>query len=254
MVLPREHGAYGQLGFPLATGLALGRPAAAAGLIALAAVLVFLAHEPAAVLLGQRGARLLRAEGRRARRALALLGVAAALAGLAGLALAPPQARAAVLLPATLGALCAAAMLAARERTTAGEVTVALALASAEVPVALAGGAGGSVALSLAAAWALCGATHTVAVRGLIARSRGGASPRLAWMAPAGASIGAVALGVLAATGRAPGAAAAAVGLSACVALVLALRPPPPRRLRTVGWTLMATSVAIVALLVGGAR
>lgn len=41
-LLPREHGAYAELLFPLLTGLALGRPRPAAVGFALAAVLFFL--------------------------------------------------------------------------------------------------------------------------------------------------------------------------------------------------------------------
>ncbi len=57
-LLPREHGAYAELAFPLATGLAAGGPTVAGVAFSLAAVVLFLAHEPAAVMLGRRGARL----------------------------------------------------------------------------------------------------------------------------------------------------------------------------------------------------
>ena len=41
--LPREHGAYAQLGFPLLSGLLLGSPGAAAWLFVAAAFLLFVA-------------------------------------------------------------------------------------------------------------------------------------------------------------------------------------------------------------------
>src|SRR5205823_6340503 len=54
-LLPKEHGAYGQLLFPLITAMAVGRPGVAAWSFAAAAVCAFLAHEPLLLLLGQRG-------------------------------------------------------------------------------------------------------------------------------------------------------------------------------------------------------
>ncbi|MFW5947417.1 MAG: YwiC-like family protein, partial [Gemmatimonadota bacterium] len=56
-LMPREHGAYAQLGFPLVTGLVYsgGQPGAVA--FAVAAVAFFLLHEPLAVRSGARGAR-----------------------------------------------------------------------------------------------------------------------------------------------------------------------------------------------------
>lgn len=84
-LMPREHGAYGQLALPLLTALFSGRPTAAAFLYAAAAVFAFFAHEPLLVLLGQRGSRAFRELGARARLRLTLLAVGTLLC--AGLAL-----------------------------------------------------------------------------------------------------------------------------------------------------------------------
>jgi len=54
-MIPREHGAYGQLLFPLATALLIARPTAAALAIAGVAVTVFLLHEWLLVMIGGRG-------------------------------------------------------------------------------------------------------------------------------------------------------------------------------------------------------
>src|SRR4051812_49522750 len=78
-MLPREHGAYGQLLFPLVTALAVGRPRVVAWLLAASAVGAFLAHEPLLVLLGQRGARAARAQ--RGQAAIWFGGTAVAAAG-----------------------------------------------------------------------------------------------------------------------------------------------------------------------------
>ena len=72
-LMPREHGAYGQLALPLLTALFSGRPTAAAFLYSTAAVFAFFAHEPLLVLLGQRGSRAFRELGARARLRLTLL-------------------------------------------------------------------------------------------------------------------------------------------------------------------------------------
>ena len=50
MLLPREHGAYGQLLFPRLSALLIGRPAPGAYLLGAAAVAAFLAHESLLVL------------------------------------------------------------------------------------------------------------------------------------------------------------------------------------------------------------
>jgi hypothetical protein len=98
-MLPREHGAYGQLLFPLATALAIGRPGWPAVALALAAIAVFLAHEPLLVLVGQRGLRAARERGSEARRWLAAFAGAAVVCGAAALAGLPAEARVALLLP-----------------------------------------------------------------------------------------------------------------------------------------------------------
>ena len=45
-MLPKEHGAYGQLLFPIATALAIGHPGPGAALLSAAALCAFLGHEP----------------------------------------------------------------------------------------------------------------------------------------------------------------------------------------------------------------
>ncbi len=55
-LLPREHGAYAQLGFPLVTALALGDLGVAPLLLVVGIIAVFLVHEPVMVLSGGRGA------------------------------------------------------------------------------------------------------------------------------------------------------------------------------------------------------
>lgn len=242
LLLPREHGAYAQLGFPLACALIIGAPTLGSAALAIAAMLAFWAHEPLLLLLGRRGERLREELGGRARRVLglllagllALLGAAAALAELRWLPL-----------PGALGALALLFALKRWERTAPGEVLAALALTSWSVPVAVAGGAGARLAVETFLAFALGFAVATLAVRAAIAQGKGeGWGKRLS----AGVvAIFAMALAIsLAALGALP---------LLLFALFLALFPPHPRHLRRVGWGLVATAGLATALLArGGAR
>ena len=81
-LLPREHGAYAELAFPLLTGVALGAPSLPVLALASAAVAFFLANEPVAILLGARGGRIKDQQGQRAkRRGLVLIGAGILLGG-----------------------------------------------------------------------------------------------------------------------------------------------------------------------------
>jgi hypothetical protein len=252
-LLPREHGAWGQLLLPLAAALAMGRPAAAAWLLAAAAVLLFVAHEPLLVLLGRRGERARAAEGGRAARWLGVVAGLGAVAGAAGLLLAPPAARLAAVLPALLAAAVAALLRLGLEKTVAGEVTVAAALSSAAAAVALAGAVAPAAAAAALCAWVVSFAAATLAVHAVLGRSRSGgaAGPRSLHAA------GVAALWVLAAAlwrAGLPAALPLAAAPTAVLALATCLAPVPPRRLRELGWAFVATSAAALAVLVAGLR
>ena len=70
LMLPREHGVYGQLLLPLATVLLVGRPTVPAFALVATGVFAFLAHEPLLVVLRRRGLRASREHNRRAWRLL----------------------------------------------------------------------------------------------------------------------------------------------------------------------------------------
>lgn len=252
-LLPREHGAWGQLALPLAAGLALGRPGAAALLLSLAIVLAFLAHEPLLVVAGQRGRRTRDALGARAARRLALLGAGAAAAGGAGLALAP-AARLALAPAALLGAVVLALALARHEKTTAGEILVAGALAACAAPVALAAGAPARWAWSAAFTWAVAFAAATLPVRAILlrARTKGEVDRRPAAAAGVAALVALAVAG--AARGLVPWAAALATLPVTLAALALTAAPVRPQRLTAVGWSIVAASVAGLLVLVLGLR
>jgi hypothetical protein len=252
-LLPHEHGAWGQLAMPLLTALAIGRPGAAPLLLAVAVVLAFVAHEPLLVLLGQRGRRVAAEEGGRARRWLAVLGAGAIACGAAGVALAPAAARLALLLPAALAAAVAILVWRRLEKTTPGEIVVACALASAGFAVALAGRADLEDAAAALAAWILAFAAATLAVRVILVRvrSKGERDPgrRNAVLA---AGLGALAF-ALSEAGL-PGALAWATLPTAAFSVVVCLGRFSPRRLRQLGWALVASSTVTLVVLVAGLR
>lgn len=244
---PREHGAYGQLGLPLVTGLAVGRPGVVAVALAAAAVVTFLAHEPVIVLLGGRGPRVKLEHGARARwRLVGLAAIAVALAAI-GLGLAGRAVWWAAALAAGLGATAMAHVVARVEKTLVGEVVASSALASAAVPVAIAGGATATAAWWMWAAWALGFAAITCAVRDVVARGKRKRTPwgPLMLMVVVGGAA------TLAWSGRATVECAAPL---LAVSLGLVIAPAAPRRLRQTGWLLVLASAATATWLVVLAR
>jgi hypothetical protein len=253
-LFPQEHGAYGQLFAPLLTALAIGRPSLSAAALALSAALGFFAYEPARVALGQRGSRVREEHGRRAGWLLLFLAAGAALSGAMGLALAPPVARWAALPALALAGGAALVVHRRLEMTMPGEVAIAVALSSIGLPVALAGGAPLSHALACWAIWAAAFVSAVVAVQVLLwrTRARGGRSPGpLAAAVPLGI---AVAAWLLAARGTLPWAGPVALAPMTALSLALCLLPIAAQRLRQVGWTIMAASLATMLLLVLGLR
>ncbi len=252
-MFPREHGAWGQLALPLATALAIGRPTAAALLLTAAAVLAFVSHEPALVLLGQRGRRVLDEERGRARRWLLSTGALAAAAGVAGVVLAPTIARAALAAPAGLAA--AVAWLAVRrlEQTIAGEIVVAAALASTGLAVALAGGAAPIDAAAAALAWIVAFSAATLAVQVILVRVRSKGERDPGRLHAAVAALLVVAAAALSAAGL-PRTLALAVLPTPLLSIAVCLGLVSPRRLRGLGWAMVGSSTLTLAILVAGLR
>lgn len=252
LLAPREHGAYGQLGFPLLAAHLVSSPTAAGWLLTGAAITAFLAHEPLLVLLGKRGSRLQREGAVSAKKALTLIALLGAIMAAGGLSLAPPPARSAVLLGGALGALVAATIALNRERTLPGELLVAGTLPAFAIPVAVAGGIPPSVAYSTWSVWALGFIAATAAVRAAIChfkRTRQGLGGlalggRLAF--PLAATALAAALVVL---GFMSPRHTIALLPTLQVASVIAILTPHPEKLRNIGWTLVGSSLLTTLLL-----
>src|SRR3989304_3176825 len=152
-LLPREHGAYAGIAFPLITALSLGAPTAVQLLWIAGCVAVFLAHEPLLIIVGERGRRSHTALGARARRtAYGLVAIAVATGGL-GWWLAAPTARAALILPLALGALLLRLILIHRERSLPGELLACVTLSSGGIPTPLARGASPRAASIAGVVW-----------------------------------------------------------------------------------------------------
>jgi len=241
---PREHGAYVQLSVPLAAALVT-TPSLAGLAIAAGACLAFLAGEPLRVALGERGRRWKQAEGGRARRRAVVLGVASAAAGAVGLALASPTVLGVAGAALAVGLLTVGAALRRVVHTLGGEMLAATALSGASAPVAVAGGASPRTAVIVWLAWALGYATTVIAVHHVLERNRRPASradlPR--WLVFV-ALVGAVAV-----VGRRLELAWLAAPLLAG-SLVVLIRPPRAKHLRTVGVVFLVLSLVGAAYLV----
>jgi hypothetical protein len=246
-LLPREHGAYGQLAFPALSGLILTGAKLPGVALTAAAVAAFLTHEPLLVVLGLRGTRAKRELGERAGRMLVLLVfVVASLVALAWLtALAPIAAPLGV--SAVLGAGVFFFVLRRQERTAAGEILAAGALASTAIPVMAAGGAGVTAGVWVWLTWTLTSAVVILPIRALVARR----NKTLSRIAAAAAAV-AVLVALLVLPGlHVPLVRSGWPVVPACVfALALCTLAPSPRWMRTVGWSAIAVSVLTTGALV----
>lgn len=248
-LMPREHGAYAQLGFPLVTGLiyAGGEPGAVA--FAVSAIALFLAHEPLAVLTGLRGVRLQKELGAPARRRILFL-TGVAVAGLvAAIWLAPPRAWMGAGLPVGFGLLLLPRIGTRDMKSIPAEVIAAMAFATAVVPLALCGRRDLLEVALAAAVWLASIVPAIFAVHAMKAALK--KRPEERWIlraAPAVALACIVAAGIGGAI--APWGRDLLAALPPAVAsLVVAIVTPHPRRLKHVGWLLVATNTVTLVLL-----
>jgi YwiC-like protein len=249
VLIPREHGAYGQLVFPLATALAIGRPTLGAVALAAAGVAAFLGHESLLIVLGQRGRRAALEQGTEARRTLLLLGTIAIVAGAIAIVWLNSLARWALALPAVITLQLAIAVLSGRERTYTGEILAAAALSAISVPVAIGEGATMRAAFTVFAVFVAIFSVATTAVHAIIVR--GGHPTRSRRMVSAAVTVAAIAALFLLARGGFVYSIAAWAAVPVCVlGLYLVINPPSPRQLRLVGWTLVAATATTSILLI----
>lgn len=256
-LLPREHGAYGQVAFPLATALAVSGVTPPAALIGFAVVAGFLAHEPLVVRLGRRGQRARREHAAVAAVWLYALGGSATGATAIAFAWLPASERWTLLVPAVPAIAVVLAILAGREKTWPAEVAVSLAFSGVAFPIAVAAGAIVPIAATVAIAFAVNFVLATLAVRVVILKVRAGGDP--AAMASTRRAVFILACGVLVGIaggclGRLLPWTALAASIPGIVVSVRLAASPPSSKLRAVGWALIATSIATSAILIGGLR
>jgi hypothetical protein len=253
-LLPKEHGAYGQITFPVLTAFVVAGVSIGGLLMTAAVVAGFLAHEPASVLLGLRGPRAKRELRAGAIRWLVGCGAAGAAAGAGAWLTISDATRWSLLVPIVPAILLATAMVRGREKSGFGEVTAALAFSGVGLPVSLAAGATLQTGLAVAIPFALLFVATTLAVRVVILRVRGGGNPRAtaatrraAYLLAGGAAI---ALGALTAMRVLPASVLVSAAPGLLTAIVVAANPPAPTRLRALGWTLVTVSVVTAAVVV----
>lgn len=255
-LIPHEHGAYGQLLFPLIGAFAVSGPSVGGVLIALAAIAGFLAHEPALLLLGRRGPRAYRERRDAAQLWLwCCVGVGAvaavALVAYEGSALWPAG------VPLVPGAALVTAVAARRDKSWYGEAAAALTFSGMAVPVCLFAGASVQTAAGVAMPFALLFVCATLSVHVVILQGRG-REPRAARTTQAAAltvaMLSTAALAILARTSALAGHILLAAAPGLLTDATVALLPPKPTRLRDLGWALIGVSVLTTVLVVATAR
>ena len=248
-MVPREHGAYAELLFPIVTVFIGGSPTTSTWLLAIGAIAAFLANEPLLVLFGQRGTRTKREESDRAKRALLIFALVALGTGVAGLVLAPMVVQYAVGVPLVLGAGLVMLAIQGLERSMVGEGLAAATLSSIAIPLGLSAGLDLTSTLAVALIWLVTSLLGTAVVRLTVARTKAKTDEELARVRFKRALLVLVSVAVIAVGVAAPYGSrvslwvlAAAVPV-AVVVLVLAALQPTARRLRLIGWSLVAANL-----------
>ena len=249
-LLPREHGAYAEAAFPIITGLALGRPTIAAFSFGLAITCGFLLSEPVAILVGTRGSRLKRMLAAEARRRVVVLAVGLGISGLFAMLAALPPARLAALVPVGFAVVLTPAAFAGRLKTLRSELLVAAAFATALLPIALASNVTWSLALTASTVWFTTFSLGTLTVHAIKASIKQQSDMQWTRRAlPALAMVVILAGVALAISNAVPLLTAVAFLPASFLALVVGLLGIHPRRLRAIGWSMVASNLLTLALL-----
>ena len=248
-MIPREHGAYAELLFPMAAVFLGGLPGTSTWLLAIGAIAAFLANEPLLVLVGQRGTRMKREEGGRAKRTLLIFTIFALGAGIAGLVLAPRPAQISVLLSLLMGGTLIMLAVQGLERSMFGEALAAATLSSVAIPLGLSARLSLTAALALALIWTVNALLGTSVVRLTVSRTKAKTPDqiRAVRLKRAGlivVCLVVIAVGVAAPFGSRSGLWVLAAAVPAALAvLVVAALQPTARRLRLMGWSLVAANL-----------
>ncbi len=251
LLLPKEHGAYAQLAFPLVTGMALAPPRLSTITLGLAAVAFFLANEPLAVLLGVRGMRLRTQWGPAARIGAGLLLTAGLGLGGAGVALAGSAVWPTLLAPAAAAIALVPMVLAGKQKTLVGETLVVTAFTTLILPLGATSGAPTARTVPAVLVWwtsFLLSILEVHAIKARLKPGRRGGWTR--WASPAASGLVVLAcLGVAVADYESWGVYALALLPPSGTVLALSVLRVHPRRLKQVGWTLVGANILTLVLL-----
>ena len=252
-MLPREHGAYGQVFFPLLTAFAVAGVTRPSIFTAIAVVALFLANEPLLMLLGHRGRRDQAARAGRAWWSLMACVMVATATGVLAIDATRADLRWTFVLPLVPAIWLFVAIVTGREKTVSAEAAVAMAFAGAAIPLC-AGTGRVTAGIVIAGAYALVFILGTLTVRVIVLRTRAGGNPdavrRTQLATFAVAALGAFIALAGAADGVVSWLAVAAILPAVAFASALAAYPPPATRLKRVGWSLVAVTAATAVLLV----
>lgn len=248
-LFPREHGAYGQLAFPVVAALGSGVPSATSALLIIAFLAAFIAHEPLLVLMGQRGPRARREQRDTAVRTLVWAGATAVADVAIAVVFMPPGLRWTILVPTAFALATIPLVIQKQQKTTTGEMHVVLTLASCALPVGVAAGTRAQEAAGCWFVMTLGFWAATLAVRGTIARQR--REPAAAYRAgalvlAAGSPLVAVLMSQRFMLHHMIWLATLPLSLAA---VALAVVPPSARQLRVVGWALVGGGACTAVIL-----
>ena len=233
----RKPASYAQLGVPVATALAGGRPGLPAALIAVAVVTLYLAGQATLVRLGHRGELARHHRGPRAGRSARALGAVGLIAGLVGVVLGGDRVAWAVVAAAAPVVVVGVLGLWRREATTAGQAMTASAIAGGSLPVAIASRFDPADAWLCWFTWSMAFTATICAGRYALARGQG----RVARGEAVAVALVGFLTGCLAAAGL--DLSLAALPMLA-VAVGLVVRPTELTHLRTIGWAVAAATLA----------
>ena len=165
---PKTLGPWVQILLPLATALALGRPNVASGLFAASALALFLAREPAVLVLGYRGEELRREEGWRARgRVRIFLAIGIVCLGVSFF-LADARVRLSMGGPLVLWGLLGVLTVRQEDKTVSGELLAGVACSGAGFPIAALEGISLRIAVDVWVAWVFGFFAASAAMRSIL--------------------------------------------------------------------------------------
>ncbi len=254
-LLPREHGAYAELAFPLISGLALAPPTLATWAVAAAACALFLVHEPVAILSGLRGARLQGEEAGRAWTRTVLLSVVGLAAGAVGVSAAGGVLWPDLAFPLLPLLPLVPLVVLGKQKSLAGEILVITVFAALVFPLGATSGAATGTVLGAASVWWGSYFLGTLEVHAIKAVHKGAKRSRWTrWGSPFAAVVTLLLCGAALIGGEAnvkgPALALVPPGL---VVLTLSTRRVHPRYLKRIGWTLVVTNtLSLIILLAFG--